>query len=246
MPVGGVNKAVKRSEILDKVNSIAWYHSIDLGVCVTPGSATPEQQNRIAEQIPQDLSGKTVLDIGAWDGYYSFLAEQRGAKRVVAIDPFTFRGGEASRIYRVQSIKGFEIAKEALKSNVEYYIMDVIDLDELEGDFDVVFFFGVYYHLPDPILGFDKACSKCKELLLVEGDAFLSPLSAMLYDFLEEDKSRAWRFTCPLLFQMLWQRGFNNIVEGYFDKTAPIKLGTVYGPPQIVQAGRLFLRCWRE
>src|SRR6266436_2822961 len=41
-------------------------------------------------QIPQDLTGKTVLDIGAWDGYFSFEFERRGAKRVLAIDSYSW------------------------------------------------------------------------------------------------------------------------------------------------------------
>ena len=36
--------------------------------------------------MTQDLSGITVLDIGAWDGFFSFEAERRGAKRVLATD----------------------------------------------------------------------------------------------------------------------------------------------------------------
>ena len=29
-----------------------------------------------------------MLDIGAWDGFYSFEAEKRGAERILAIDSF--------------------------------------------------------------------------------------------------------------------------------------------------------------
>ena len=32
------------------------------------------------------FAGRSVLDIGAFDGFYSFLAEARGARRVVAVD----------------------------------------------------------------------------------------------------------------------------------------------------------------
>src|SRR5262249_61156859 len=43
-------------------------------------------------QIPDDLSGKTVLDIGAWDGYFSFEFERRGA-HVLAIDTYAWDHG---------------------------------------------------------------------------------------------------------------------------------------------------------
>jgi tRNA (mo5U34)-methyltransferase len=42
--------------------------------------------------IPADLSGKTVLDVGAWDGFFSFEFERRCAKRVLAIDAWGGRG----------------------------------------------------------------------------------------------------------------------------------------------------------
>ena len=38
------------------------------------------------------LAGLTVLDIGAWDGFFSFEAERRGAARVVAADYFSWHG----------------------------------------------------------------------------------------------------------------------------------------------------------
>src|SRR5215210_1776907 len=44
-------------------------------------------------QIPGDLSGKSVLDIGAWDGYFSFEFERRGAERVLAIDTHSWDHG---------------------------------------------------------------------------------------------------------------------------------------------------------
>ena len=65
----------------------SWWHSIDLGGVVTPGTKTPEilAEELAALHLP-DLRGRTVLDIGAWDGFYSFAAERAGAARVVALD----------------------------------------------------------------------------------------------------------------------------------------------------------------
>ncbi len=71
--------AVQRVEI--------WWHSIDLGGVVTPGIKTPAiLQAELAGLRLPDLRGRTVLDIGAWDGFYSFAAERAGASRVVALD----------------------------------------------------------------------------------------------------------------------------------------------------------------
>ena len=61
-----------------------WYHRIELpGGVVTPGWAPVSPE---AYRVPANLSGLRVLDVGAWDGYWSFTALQRGAREVVAID----------------------------------------------------------------------------------------------------------------------------------------------------------------
>src|SRR6266516_4593012 len=69
-----------------------WWHSIDLGLgVVTNGFKTREGLKNELEllRLP-DLKDKTVLDIGAWDGFYSFEAERRGARRVVALDHYVW------------------------------------------------------------------------------------------------------------------------------------------------------------
>ena len=69
-----------------------WWHSLDLGKgVVTRGFKTPEclRQELESLRLP-NLQDKLVLDIGAWDGFYSFEAERRGAKRVVALDHYVW------------------------------------------------------------------------------------------------------------------------------------------------------------
>lgn len=228
-------------KIEDRIKSVPfWFHSIDLGGHTTPGHQPPGVLKRIADEIPQDLTGKSVLDIGAWDGYFSFLAEQRGASRVLAIDTFDMGDPRLP-----QSIDGFNTAKEILGSKVEYRIMRVEDLDQLDEMFDVVFFFGVYYHVENPILSFDRACEKSKSLLLVEGDMLEHPLRMMIYDFSESDRSRAWRLTRPLVIQLLLQRGFVSAEERFKHYTAEIPFPTQTGWPITFAAARVFLRCWR-
>src|SRR5690349_9581801 len=68
-----------------------WYHRIELPGAVTPGWAP---MNRDAYKIPADLTGKRVLDVGAWDGFWTFEAIKRGAKQVVAIDDFSDYAGK--------------------------------------------------------------------------------------------------------------------------------------------------------
>lgn len=192
-----------------------WYHSIPIGDYVTPGEVTLEQEMQIAALIPQDLHGLTVLDIGAWDGFYSFLAEQRGAKRVVAIDPMTFTSQPR---YAAQSLAGFHAAKEALGSQVEYYPIGVDDLERLLGEFDVVFMFSVLPHLWDPLRALKNAANKARKLLLIEGNVIEWPIRSLVYEFDEyagpytgAEQGKAWRLSRGLLEKLIKNEGFGTI-----------------------------------
>ena len=230
----------------DRINAIQWFHSIDLGDgIITPGAISLERLKPIADAIPQDLTDQTVLDIGAWDGYYSFLAEQRGARRVISLEPNAL--GDP---YYHQTDDGFNLAKEVLHSNVIRWTRPLEDLHDHPFKFDVVFFFGVYYHLKDPILGFDIAAQLTRELLLVEGDALFYPAALMLYDFDEKDKSKTWRFTKPLVSLMLKQRGFKSVIELFNVPISHINIQSyplINNMPDIpafsAPAGRVFWRC---
>ena len=82
-----------KAELEEMAESVGfWWHSIDLGQgVVTKGFKTPETLQYELESLRlPDLRDKTVLDIGAWDGFFSFEAERRGAKRVVALDHYVW------------------------------------------------------------------------------------------------------------------------------------------------------------
>lgn len=145
-----------------EVSKVNWYHSIPLGDgVVTPGvDDTPSRLSKI--HMPDDLSGKTVLDVGAWDGFFSFEAERRGASRVLATDSFSWSGeGWGTK-------DGFELARRTLGSRVEDRELDVLDLSpETVGVFDVVFFLGVLYHMKHPLLALERVSSVTRELLIM-------------------------------------------------------------------------------
>jgi tRNA (mo5U34)-methyltransferase len=73
---------LSREEIEREVNSVPfWWHSIEIGGVTTPGKSEPERQRRIVRTFP-GLGGKSVLDVAAWDGFFSFEAERLGADRL--------------------------------------------------------------------------------------------------------------------------------------------------------------------
>ena len=140
----------------------SWYHKIELPGIVTPGWAPLSAE---AYQIPADLTGKRVLDVGAWDGYWTFEAIKRGAKQVVAIDDFSNQPG-------VKKWETFELCAAALNIQRDRALpieMSVYDLTEEKlGRFDVIFFFGVLYHCRHPLLALEKLAAVCDESIWVE------------------------------------------------------------------------------
>ncbi len=153
-----------------------WYHRIGLphGV-VTPGWAPLDPD---AYGVPQDLSGLRVLDVGAWDGYWSFTALARGAREVVAIDDFSdFLGTLENRDRKAWET--FDLCRELLGHSPERCRreeMSVYDVGESRlGRFDTVFFFGTLYHLRHPLLALDRLSAVC------DGEIFVE--SAILDDF---------------------------------------------------------------
>src|SRR5262245_24434215 len=77
-----------------EVQKITWWHTIDLGNgIVTPGGDKHTQARLGDVKMPADLHGQSVLDVGAWDGFFSFEAERRGASRVLATDSHSWGKG---------------------------------------------------------------------------------------------------------------------------------------------------------
>jgi len=180
-----------------------WWHSIDLGGgVVTPGYHSLETMAGLLEELRlPDLRGKTVLDVGAWDGYYSFEAVRRGARRVVALDHYVWSldlaaqqrywrecqdQGVVPKPYheiaelwqpdRLPGKQGFDAANRALGSRVESVVADfmTVDLDRL-GSFDVVLFLGVLYHLENPFEAIKRLARVTKELAVMSTQAIVVP-----------------------------------------------------------------------
>jgi SAM-dependent methyltransferase len=151
----GFEERIQR--LADRVHSRFRYHSIELpDGSVLPGLQPIEHLRWRLDLfgLPEDLRGKRVLDVGAWDGWFSFECERRGAE-VVAVD--------------CVAMDTFHEAKELIGSKVEYLILDVNELSARKlGTFDIVLFFGVLYHLRHPLLGLEKAVALSTDLVLVE------------------------------------------------------------------------------
>ncbi|HEX2015858.1 MAG TPA: DUF1698 domain-containing protein [Solirubrobacteraceae bacterium] len=158
------------ASVAAEIEAIDWFHSIALAPdLVTPGRDDTAERVDVLH-LPEDLRGKTVLDVGAWDGYFSFEAERRGAQRVLATDSFAWDGQNWS------TKAGFELARRVLGSKVEDQHIDVMELspEALGGRFDVVLCLGVLYHVRHPFLMIEKVASVTEELLILETHADLT------------------------------------------------------------------------
>ena len=153
-----------------------WYHRIELA----PGVSTPGWApiHPPSHRVPERLDGKRVLDVGAWDGYWSFEALKRGAAEVLAIDDFSDFLGREGALER-QAWDTFDFCRDALghdEKRCQRRELSVYDVDEASiGRFDVVFFFGTLYHLRHPLLALDRLRGVCDGEIYVE--------SAILDDF---------------------------------------------------------------
>jgi tRNA (mo5U34)-methyltransferase len=227
------------------VSSIYWFHSIDLGDRVTPGQ---KPQELLANEWDQmrlpSLAGKSVLDIGAWDGYFSFRAEDAGAARVVALDHYVwsmhldeqqayYRACKAAGVAPDQYHErpdlwdpvglpgkaGFDTAHRARASRVEPVVGDfmTVDLDPL-GQFDLVFFLGVLYHLEEPLAGLRRLRRLTRELAVIEtvatyieGQAARPLAEFFPFAELDGDVGNWWATNEPALHGMCRAAGFSTV-----------------------------------
>ena len=201
------------NQITNRCSPSGWFHSLDLGSgLLAPGQITLEGLRTWLDwmHFPDDLTGQTFLDLGSWDGFYAFEAEQRGAARVLATDWFCWRGaGWGNK-------EGFLLAREILRSKVEDMDIDIMAVcPERVGLFDVVLFSGMLYHMRDPIKAIQNAASVCKNHLIIETAVGLEdvekPAMAYLPRVAGQDQSNYWRPNPPLVKLWLQELGFKTI-----------------------------------
>ena len=125
-----------------------WGHNHDFGTFYIPGRMGNRHIDILAAFAavygfpPVDLRGKAVLDVGCWTGGTSLLLAAMGAE-VFAI--------EEVRKY-AEAVRYLKEAFEVEKLTVEHMSLYSLDQPEFFDRFDIVLYFGVLYHVSDPIL----------------------------------------------------------------------------------------------
>lgn len=137
-----------------------WFHDLEIrGVRTAPdhplGNFLRELWSIVGRHLPEDLTGKTVLDIGCNAGFYSQRLHERGA-RVTGID------------HDPRYLAQARFAAETLGYDIEFRELDVYDVDRLERRFDYVLLMGVLYHLRHPLLALERVARLPRERLVVQ------------------------------------------------------------------------------
>ncbi len=139
-----------------------WFHNMNLnGVWTAPdhflGDYPGVKFRGFAHVLPDDLSGKSVLDIGCNGGFYSIEMKKRGAARVLGID------------YDEDYLRQARFAAQVMGQEIEFRRLSVYDVGALGETFDLVIFMGVLYHLRHPLLALDLIYENvAKDLLLFQ------------------------------------------------------------------------------
>ncbi len=170
------------SDLRERVDALAWYHTIDLGDGIVTKGFFDNRPCVAKLPFPDSLAGMRCLDVGTCNGFWAFEMERRGAQEVIAtdlastsqldlpgrlrieLDGAAYRDAEEKRIAR----GGFELAKARLGSSVEWREAVVYDLSpESLGTFDFVFVGALLLHLRDPVRALEAIRSVCTGELLV-------------------------------------------------------------------------------
>ena len=234
------------AELRNEVERLSWFHTIDLGDgVVTPGRDDSAMRlGRLG--LPADLGGLSVLDVGAYDGFFSFEAERRGAARVVAADAFVWR--------ELDRMLSFELARRALGSSVEDLEVEILELSpERVGKFDLVLFLGVLYHLRDPLLALERVASVTAGRLILETHVDLALMRRPAMAFyprteLNDDPSNWWGPNPAAVEAMLRDVGFSKI-EYVSPTSLPYRIARAarrsLGGLAAAQQGRLVVHAFR-
>ncbi|MBF8253502.1 MAG: hypothetical protein HW373_197 [Deltaproteobacteria bacterium] len=164
--------------------------------------------------MPDDMSGLTLADVGASNGYFSFAARKRGAK----VTAFDYRHKDNSGFGLAQYINGMH--------DIEHHQVNVLHLrPEQFGTFDIVLALGLLYHVSDPYLALANCAALSKKRLMIESyciDTLLNrvlkpePVMRFIADptrfpgrgNVDNDRSNFWGFTSVCLQQMVEDVGF--------------------------------------
>lgn len=154
--------------------------------------------------MPQDLTGKTVLDVGGYDGYMAKIALERGAKKAIVVDNAQY-----------QQYIGYNTPTGL--DGVDYVSEDILGWDQPA---EIVLCYDVLYHSKIPYYFLEHLYKLTQETLclstrIIEG----AGMTWEAYGPFEEhpDPTVFWKPTRNALFKLLNIIGFDNVRTTFYD-----------------------------
>ena len=163
-PAGPSRRPAADPNLTRRIEELApWFHNLHLpdGTQTAPDHALGDfprfKWRQIASRLPADLAGWTALDVGCNAGFYSFELARRGARvTAVDVDPHYL---EQAR---------WAAGQFGVEERVTFRQGQVYELGREPGDYDLVMFMGVFYHLRYPQLALDVLARKARRLLVFQ------------------------------------------------------------------------------
>jgi tRNA (mo5U34)-methyltransferase len=154
----------------------------------------------LLDQLKTKLPLHTTIDVGCGTGYFSGLLKSRGLE-VLAVDGRAQNVEEASRRHPGIRFERCDAQSDALPRF---------------GTFDLVFCFGLLYHLENPFLTIRHLREMTKHLLLVEGVIYPGedPIMGLVDEGLTDDQGLnhvAFYPTESCLAKMMFRSGFSHV-----------------------------------
>ena len=193
--MSGVLSDISEQRLREFAERARWYHTFDLGHGILTRGTYDLRPYVPAHHFPASLEGKTVLDVAASDGFYSFELERRGAASVLAVDTNLYDGSvafdpspakmaaydkkydeyrtdyeEFKDIYSLVGLQGSNkliVMRDFLGSKVQYKTHSVYELEKLNATFDLVFCGALLEHLKDPLTALEQLRAVSREVCII-------------------------------------------------------------------------------
>jgi len=201
-----------RAALAAAIPQLPWFHQIDFGDgLLTPGIIKQSKIRRMSQMLFDgiDLRGRTLLDIGCWDGAYSLEATQLGAS-VTAVDHFVWHSSWGDR-------RCIDLVQRHLAPSLRIVDADLPELTPQSiGRFDLVLFLGVLYHLRDPLTTLERVAQLATDTLVLETRMTMRHIRKPVMQFhpggtLGNDPTNWWTPNRRCVEAMLRDLGFQQI-----------------------------------
>jgi tRNA (mo5U34)-methyltransferase len=136
-----------------------WYDHFHFTNGAITNGRSPSATKLASLGLPVELGDIKILDVGAYEGYYSVQMAQRGAL-VTSNDHYIWNvPGDKSR-------KNFEFIKEITGAKIQTLEAQIWDLPA--SDHQITLFLGVLYHLEDQIGALRKIRETATQMVVLE------------------------------------------------------------------------------